>query len=759
MRKFFEKAKMQEHPLRILDDFLKKEKANEAAKKYNALRLVGYVLEIGYDTITTITCDPFKVAVGGVPRNSLLIMVPENFESLPLDSLPLHFILLRVLESAPTPLSQEVQQTYFELQKKSMPELDIFTQSELQWGALKTAVLGMFYPNPEQDNAVEFSGDLNNFVSAHKYRVYSPDDGLLNLIVNSMVPNENQFDIGKLRLTECRLPLPGKSLPDVTTYVSTRDFMGARTAMFGKTRLGKSNVVKLIAQSLIETTDLQKANFEISDTTLQALKNAGTPDEVVEKLAKKSEVVKAKGIDEFHDKVLSVLTESEKETHSDSIVELLHAAVGQLIFDINGEYANDNPQDDSRSLASAYPDRCSIYALNPKPSTPSRPLKLNFYEQPESSLRIIGSLLKQDQRVSGYIQTFASVELPSIDEVKNIPLAGPSAGDRIRATRKLQMYWAILKKAGYDVDEQSLLKKVPTGGRTTQFNPGFSIDLRKRIGGIKDPSQPPSTLDELVNEFANINRFRRENKNDECLSSSGKPLFDSDDIALLEFLEPQLGRAGTALIQPYRMYHHKHAGNFIKEILELLDKGQTVILDLGNANEEVRNYFSNELSKSVFNHQNDKFTNNRLGNHFVQLYFEEAHNLFPSNDEPNDTYSRFAKEGAKYHIGTVYSTQSPSTIYADLLAQTENFFVAHLSSQNEVNGLAKVNVAYESLKDDILRAKTPGYIRMLTQSHRFVVSVQARRFTPLAKEENGSYITKTAPTADPNQIPLFSRED
>jgi hypothetical protein len=53
---------------------------------------------------------------------------------------------LRVLDAADTPLTGEVQQTYFELQKKSMPELDVFTQSELQWGALKTGVLGMFYP-------------------------------------------------------------------------------------------------------------------------------------------------------------------------------------------------------------------------------------------------------------------------------------------------------------------------------------------------------------------------------------------------------------------------------------------------------------------------------------------------------------------------------------------------------------------------------------------------------------------------------------
>ncbi len=202
MKTFLDRAVMQHHPLRVLESFLEQEQANEQAQKYEEMRFVGYVLDIGYEDITIITSDPFKIAVGGIPRNSLLIMVPASFERL-----PLHFTLLRVLESAPTPLSKEVQQTYSELQKKSMPELDVFTQSELQWGALKTGVLGMFYAHPERMNAVEFSGDLNNFVSAHKYRLYAPDDALLDLIVNSMVPDENRFDLGDLRLTECRLPL------------------------------------------------------------------------------------------------------------------------------------------------------------------------------------------------------------------------------------------------------------------------------------------------------------------------------------------------------------------------------------------------------------------------------------------------------------------------------------------------------------------------------------------------------------------------
>lgn len=667
MKTFFDRAVQQHHPLRALETFLEQEKANEQAKKYQEMRFVGYALEIGYDTVTIITSDPFKIAVGGVPRNSLLIMVPSSLEGL-----PLHFTLLRVLESAPTPLSKEVQQTYFELQKKSMPELDVFTQSELQWGALKTGVLGMFYTHPEKMNAVEFSGDLNNFVSAHKYLIYAPNDPLLDLIINTIVPDQNRFKLGMLRLTENRLPLPNKRLPDVQVSVSTIDFMGTRTAMFGKTRMGKSNVVKLIAQSLLETTAVTKN-------------------------------------------------------------------VGQLIFDINGEYANDNPQDGSRSLRSGYPDRCIIYAFVERPNTPSRPLKLNFYEHPESALPILGSLLKSDNKTSTYVQAFSSVELPSLQELASL---SPNGGELARPLRRVQILWAILKKAGYQANEANLLEVAPSGNPARKFNPGFSRDLRTAAylasdRRLTEPPGVPDSLDALLRELEVINKFRRENPDSDLLrsQSSGNPLFEADDKALLDFLDPPPGRSGPSLLQNYRKYHAPNAGDFVKEILVLLDAGETVILDLGNANPEVLTYFSDELSQAVFNHQVDKFTSNKLGNHFVQLYFEEAHNLFPRNNDENTIYTRFAKEGAKYQIGMVYSTQSPTTISRDLLAQTENFFVAHLSSQDDVDALAKVNIAYESFKNDIMLAKTPGYMRMLTRSHRFVVSIQATKFVPPERSE------------------------
>jgi DNA helicase HerA-like ATPase len=657
MKEFFEEAAMQDHPLRILQEFLKQEKRFEQAKEYDKMRFVGYVLEISYDTVTIITSDPFKLAVGGVPRNSLLIMVPDSL--LKDNSLPPHFTLLRVLDSAPTPLSKEVQQTYFELQKRSMPELDVFTQSELQWGALKTAVLGMFYPHLEKMGEVEFSGDLNNFVSAHKYRVYAPNDELLNLIINSTVPKENRFPIGKLRLTECRLSLPGKPHPNVTVYVSTKDFMGTRTALFGKTRLGKSNVVKLIAQSIIEAT---------------------------------------------------------KETRN----------VGQLIFDINGEYANDNPQDNSLSLRSVYPDYCVVYALTQKPATQSKPLKLNFYEHPDRSHRILANLLETEGRTSIYVKAFIGAEIPSLESLKDIT----DHGKKKRAERRILMYWAVLKKAGFEVDESKLSRKL-------KFDPDYNKEFRSTIWKEQDLPAIDS-LDKLVQEFERIADFIRDNPESPILRSkgSGESLFDSDDKAILNFLKPSVG-AGPTMIQRFRIYHDANAGDFIKEIIKLLEEGKTVILDLSNADPEVANYFAEELSVAVFIHQVDKFTNNRLGNHYIQLYFEEAHNLFPNNEDVTTIYSRLAKEGAKYHIGMVYSTQSPTTINKDLLAQTENFFVAHLSSKDDVNTLAKVNIEYESLKDDILRSKTVGYIRMLTRSHRFVIPVQARKFTPININKEG----------------------
>lgn len=653
------KAELQGNPIVALQKFLRNEADAEAAGKpgRDKMRFVGYVLELGYETARIITSDPYKLAVGGVPRGSFLIMTPI---SRPADRNPppLHFSLLRISGVSPTPLAPQVQQTYFELHKRAMPELDVWTQGELQWGALDCEVLGMFYGDPSDTSKLAFSGDVNNVVSAHRYKVFAPDQPLLDLIVNGLVPTALRAGLGDLRPTECGLTSTTQR-PVVPVSVSMADFRGRRTAMFGKTRLGKSNVVKLLAEGMILST------------------------------------AEAKPTD----------------------------AVGQLIFDINGEYANDNPQDGNTSLRTKHATRCDVYALVKRPTTPSKPLRLNFYEQPESGIQTLASFLEMSNRGSDYIRSFSSVALMSLDAIRALP-----PKEQTRPVRKVQLYWAILHKAGFTADEKRLKRLGLSGGHARDFDPHFNDALRQAAHDGKPPGQP-ATLDDLLGEFEAIAKLRRDDPDNAALKSGAKAILDSDDIALIEFLVRPGSQSGPKLLQPYRSYHDPNAGDFLAEIAKLLDAGRTVILDLGNAPDALRRYFADMLSSVVFAHQEQKFVSNKLENHFVQLYFEEAHNLFPVDDKDlTGVYARLAKEGAKFHIGMVYSTQSPSTINRELLAQTENFFVGHLSSQHEAQALGRVQVAFAGHEPDILRAKTPGYMRMLTQSHRFVIPMQARRF-------------------------------
>lgn len=648
----------QSSSLHALTEFLKlEEKLEEMGKEdstnYDKLRFVGYALDIGYDKTTIITSDPYKINVGGIPRNSFLIMLPTNY-----DKQPPHMIILQVLDSTETPLRQEVQQTYFELHKKSMPELDRFTQSELQWGALKTSVLGMFYENIEDNKKIEFSHDQVNYTSAHKYKIYSPPKEILEMIINSLISDIDQFPIGKVRLTENRLPINNQNFPQIDVKVSTKDFLGARTALFGKTRLGKSNTVKIIAQSIIETTTQQN--------------------------------------------------------------------VGQLIFDVDGEYANDNLQDDNKSIYSEYKEFCEVYSFHPK-NKDQKAFKLNFYEHPDEAIQILKDLLAGDNKTSNYITAFGNTELVSLQDIKSL-----EPNKQMRLMRQILMYWAILWNGSFSIDFSYLETLI--SGNFKKYRYGKELlDAAYSDAGQEKPVDI-TNMSQLVKEFEIIQKYRRSERCEQELlkstSGSGHSLFEAEDDALLNFLLPKTG-SGPSILSSYKEYHSKNGRDAINEIVDYLDNKKTVIADLSNAHPSVLLYFTKKLTSAVFHHQERKFVKNMLNNdNFIQIYFEEAHNLFPKDDDSGipDIYKRVAKEGAKFHIGMVYSTQSVTTINSDLLAQTENFFIAHMSSQDELKALIKTNIFFENYKFDILRAKTVGYMKIITRSHRFVIPTQIKKF-------------------------------
>ena len=472
-------ANLQGNPIVKLKDFLDRQNTYKETKQIDKWRFVGYVLDLSYEGARIITNDTYKLMVGGIPRGSFLILVPSNFNN----TQP-HFSLLRVKGVSATPLTQQVQQTYFEMHKRSMPELDLWTQADLQWGALECDVLGMFYADPNKVDKLAFSGDVNNVVSAHRYEVYAPDEEILSLIVNGTVRNEHLETIGRLRTMECMFEADKQQSYNIPVQISMRDFMGCRTAMFGKTRLGKSNVVKLIAQGMLDAT---------------------------------------------------------KETNN----------VGQLIFDINGEYANDSNQDNV-SLRSANPDRCEVYALTQRSGTPSKLLKLNFYENASACKDILGTLLESAGRNSAYITAFSSVILPTPEEMNEMDIR-----EKIHAIRRIQIYWAILKEAGYAVDEAKLKSlRYMYANSVKALEPHFDAKIREQVYGRGNVPEQPTTLDEIVDELRAFVNCLRNNDNDQD-KAFGKKVFEKDDEMLLCLLNLKcitLLKRETLLLKLYSIW-------------------------------------------------------------------------------------------------------------------------------------------------------------------------------------------------------------
>src|SRR5690606_30747513 len=143
-------------------------------------------------------------------------------------------------------------------------------------------------------------------------------------------------------------------------------------------------------------------------------------------------------------------------------------------------------------------------------------------------------------------------------------------GDKIRAIRRIQMYWAVIKEANFPVDEGRLRKiRSLYAGNVKPLEPCFAQKIRQQVYKSNPPEQP-KTLDEIVSELREFVNYQRENG--VIKDSNGKNLFDKDDMAILDFLFPTSGK-GPVMLAKYRIYHSAHADDFVKDILGYLDEG------------------------------------------------------------------------------------------------------------------------------------------------------------------------------------------
>jgi DNA helicase HerA-like ATPase len=187
--------------------------------------------------------------------------------------------------------------------------------------------------------------------------------------------------------------------------------------------------------------------------------------------------------------------------------------------------------------------------------------------------------------------------------------------------------------------------------------------------------------------------------------------------------------AGYRKLIPSRTLHTSSLDQpFEDEIVELLRDGKIVLIDLSQGDPSIQRTYSDRLCRRVFGDAMNRFIKNESVN-FIQMYFEEAHNLFPRKEEKDLTivYNRLAKEGQKLGLGLAYATQEVSSISSSILKNTQNWFVAHLNNRDELRELDKY-YDFEDFTESLRRTTDRGFIRMKTDSNTFIVPVQIDQF-------------------------------
>src|SRR5262249_9195386 len=138
------------------------------------------------------------------------------------------------------------------------------------------------------------------------------------------------------------------------------------------------------------------------------------------------------------------------------------------------------------------------------------------------------------------------------------------------------------------------------------------------------------------------------------------------------------------------LHTHSIDKSFELEIVDHLRAGRIVIVDLSQGDPSIQELYSERICRKVFADSMARFVEAQPNN-FIQFYFEEAHNLFPKKEDKDlsQIYNRLAKEGAKLNLGLIYATQEVSTISANILKNTQNWFIAHLNNEDETREIKK----------------------------------------------------------------------
>ncbi len=634
---------------------------------------VGWTYAIDYEHAHVMTNDLWKFQALGIPNNCFLLAAtfnPDEMSNVSDDEREV--ILLRVVGSARLPQDDDLVRTkiqFFQERKQVFPDegrdIDDITLNQLQFGGLKCRVLGTFFT---ADDELWLGSDLESFATAARLNVYRPHGDTLERIVNYVDPHRRR----SMQEEAARLGLGAAIQPfriGTVRYTSTD-------------RLHRRDPRAEIVPVLVQPSD-----FLARRTAVLGMTRTGKSNMIKQMVAVVKRVAGESG-----------------------------ARIGQIIYDINGEYANANQQDRG-AIADIYPADTVRYRMLEAPGFEE--LRTNFYEQLNEGFGIIQRELEAANRVTtDYVRAFVNLSLDQPDQRER--------GDYVRWQVRVAAYKTLLYAAGFP----------PPANHRVFFSANQQV--RSAVDGqagqtFDDPSRGLSLADSL--EW--FKALREVNLRAPIMSSSGsgKPWVDDTLQTLIDMIA-QRGAGGfisghRILADALKYHSPRRTTEVADEIYGHLVDGRIVILDLSVGDARIREKVSTQIAAKIFQNSMNVFVKGRTPANIV-VYIEEAHNLIGRSMDLTETWPRMAKEGAKYRIALVYATQEVSSMHPNILANTENWFITHLNNIKEIKELAQF-YDFADFGQSLIRAQDVGFARVKTLSSPFVIPAQIDKFDPEAE--------------------------
>ena len=224
-------------------------------------KLVGGVFHLDFHSALVSTDDRWKSDAGGVPQHSFLLatVMPLDEPGEPDDE---EVILLRVDSTCALPRAAEATEVREFMMRQTLTDVnltvDALTQQEMQRSGFECRILGTFYQTdlPGGRSLLDFGADIDNVYAASRYRVYKPSPEALSRIASYPLLTVDEarngdepqlLQIGSVRYTSTRRRARDHGENNVPVQVRVDDFIEMKTAVFGMTRMGKSNTMKTLA--------------------------------------------------------------------------------------------------------------------------------------------------------------------------------------------------------------------------------------------------------------------------------------------------------------------------------------------------------------------------------------------------------------------------------------------------------------------------------------------------------------------------------